>query len=323
MRTLDKTLAGFVTFVTAFLLYSGLFPLSDHEEPTPPEPFVCHADIDNAQAEQTMQAYFYDDADVLSETEFDALWEQIQDTAEETDMHIGIFLSGSALTRAETVTFCDDAYDQLFGPNTDGLYLYLDFSGQSNLYDYISTSGLGQFYYTNSEENNRIQAIFDQMNPYLQRGEEDVPAAVTQFLGEVEEYAEMGAPSDTYYVYNSDTDLYTILEDDELIEVETLPRGYADSSEVRVIWIAAIVIGLLTGLGIFFGIRKRYQFKQPGEMGHYLQQDSVRYTVRTDRFLRRHRTRHRIQTDHNTGGGGGSSHTSFSGGSHGGGGNSR
>ena len=43
-------------------------------------------------------------------------------------------------------------YEELYGMNTDGVFLYLDMSGEASLFDYLSTSGKGQFYYTDNED---------------------------------------------------------------------------------------------------------------------------------------------------------------------------
>lgn len=282
----------------------------------------------SAQTEdQTDTVYLCDEGDKLTGTAFQDVFSMLEDTAEETGMNLGVWVGSEPMGESATIAFCDDTYDQLFGINTDGVFLYLDLSGESDLFDYISTSGKGQFYYTNSNEYDRIDDIFSDMNPYLPRGEEDVPSAISEFCFNLKYYAEKGAPSDTYYTYNADNNMYLIMENGVVKEVAELPEEYTAVMSWGMIALIAVVIGFVSGGVSLIVIRMRYRFKTAGSMQHYLEQGNIRYSNRTDRFLRQYRTRTRISSDSSSGGGGGggggSSHSSSGGGSHGGGGNHR
>ena len=198
-------------------------------------------------------------------------------------------------------------------------------SGASHLYDYISTSGKGQFYYTNSSSSDRVSEIFSCMNPYLVRGSEDIPGALHQFCYNLEYYAEKGAPSDTYYTYKEDSGKYLIMQNGVVKEVSELPEEYTAKLSWGMIILIAIAGALIAfGLSLLI-IRSSYQFKTAGNMRNYLEAGKIRHKRNTDQFLRTYRTRTKIESSSGGGGGGGggSSHTSSSGGSHGGGGNSR
>lgn len=173
--------------------------------------------------------YFFDEGNLLTDSEFSKVFSELQNTADKIDMNIGVWIGTTEIgdgSDADTADFCDNQYDDRYGINTDGVFLYLDMSGASHLYDYISTSGKGQFYYTNSSQFNRISDIFASMNPYLKRDNEDVPSALHEFCDDLEYYAEKGAPSDTYYTYNRNNDKYLIMQDGKVKEVSELPEEY-------------------------------------------------------------------------------------------------
>ena len=270
----------------------------------------------------TDTVYLYDEGEKLTDSEFQQVYSSLKEAAAETGMNLGVCIGSTPMGQSETIALCDDTYDALYGINTDGVFLYLDLSGEENLFDYISTSGKGQFYYTNSENDDRVSAIFDEMNPYLSRGNEDVPSAVDAFCDELEYYAEMGAP-DYYYTYNSDNGKYLIMENNVIKEVDELPEEYTAVFSWGTIVLIALVMGLAAGGISLLVIWRRYQFKTAGDMRNYREQNKIRFTQRSDQFLRQYRTRTKISSDSSGGGGGGSSHSSSSGGSHGGGGNSR
>ena len=201
---------------------------------------------------QEDNVYLCDEGYLLTDSEFSAVLSELQDTADQTGMNIGVWIGTTEVgdgSDADTVAFCDDQYDELYGINTDGVFLYLDMSGASHLYDYISTSGKGQFYYTNSSSSDRVSEIFSCMNPYLVRGSEDIPGALHQFCYNLEYYAEKGAPSDTYYTYNEDSGKYLIMQNGVVKEVSELPEEYT----AKLSW-GMIILIAIAGALIAFGL---------------------------------------------------------------------
>ncbi|WP_443965545.1 hypothetical protein, partial [Ruminococcus sp.] len=243
---------------------------------------------------QEDNVYLCDEGYLLTDSEFSAVLSELQDTADQTGMNIGVWIGTTEVgdgSDADTVAFCDDQYDELYGINTDGVFLYLDMSGASHLYDYISTSGKGQFYYTNSSSSDRVSEIFSCMNPYLVRGSEDIPGALHQFCYNLEYYAEKGAPSDTYYTYNEDSGKYLIMQNGVVKEVSELPEEYTAKLSWGMIILIAIAGALIAfGLSLLI-IRSSYQFKTAGNMRNYLEAGKIRHKRNTDQFLRTYRTR--------------------------------
>ena len=276
----------------------------------------------------TDTVFLCDEGNNLNSEEFQKVFSEMQSTSDEIGMNVAVWIGSTQIgdgSDEDTVAFCDDHYDELYGINTDGVFLYLDMSDEYSLYDYLSTSGKGQFYYTNSEDYNRVGTIISEVEEELPRGEEDLPSAVHVFCHDLEYYYQSGVPSDTYYVYNADTGKYQYLENGTLKEAKKLPEEYTAVCSWGTIVIFSVLIGLIAGGISLLSIRNRYKFKTAGSMQNYLVANEVQYRKRTDQFLRTYTTRTKISSESSGGGGGGggSSHSSSSGGSHGGGGGHR
>ena len=261
----------------------------------------------------------YDVEGNLPESEAAELTQKIRDTAEELQMYVAVVIVGketpfsgdSAVER-----FADDAYDEMFnqeyGVNTDGVLLVVNNSTQ---YDYISTCGMGQFYYTNSDDSNRVDDMLVAMHSALVAG--DYPRVVEQFCQQLVQYKNQGVPKG-YYTYDSGS-LY--LDDNgKLIEADRLPFKWGW-------WIfIASIVGAGVALVVYFSIKSQYKFKTTPSPTTYVCHNKVKMDVQTDTFLREYTTKTKIETSSGGGGGrsgGGSSHHSSGGSSHGGGGRHR
>ena len=236
----------------------------------------------------------YDDAVVLTAEEEQELDDRIRETAEKIDMNVAVFLSGTRVDRADT-------RDTSYAP-----------------YDYIYTRGWAQFYYTNSESNNRVDEIFSALDPYLERGQEDPYEAVLAFCNELEYYYGEGIP-DHYYVRQTDKEG----TDEEYMYVQDGEIVYAAKPPFRAdIWVPlSILAGVLVACFTFFAVKKRYRFKFPSPGTHYVDREKVHFLQQSDVFLRQYQTRTKIVHESSSGGGGGGGGTSSGGG--GGGGHSR
>ena len=120
----------------------------------------------------------YDEANYLPEDAYNTCLEYLQDASDQTGMNIAVVLGKQRRSEYAIENLADETYDQMFGKNTDGLLYYMDLSGAEHPYDYISTSGMGQFYYSDGDMDNRIDQIFDHVFPYLPAGNENVVKAI-------------------------------------------------------------------------------------------------------------------------------------------------
>lgn len=294
---------------------------------------ICNLTLPAVSAkteDSSNNVYLCDEGDFLSDAEFQEAMDELQEAADESGMNVALWIGNTAIgdnSDADTIAFCDETYEELYGMNTDGVFLYLDMSRETSLslFDYLSTSGKGQFYYTDNEDYNRVGTMIQDVEEYLPRGEEDLPSAIHIFCFDLKYYADQGVPTDKYYTYNKDTGKYLIMQDGQVQEVSKLPEEYTAILSWGTIVILAVLIGVIAfGISVL-SIRNRYKFKAAGSRQNYLVANDVQYLQRSDQYLRTYTSRTKISSESSGGGsgGGGSSHSSSSGGSHGGGGGHR
>ncbi len=268
----------------------------------------------------TGNAVLYDEAQRLSASEYDECLAKLQEAADETGMNVAMVLGSQMRSDYTIQSLADASYDQLFGPNTDGLLYYMDLSGQTSPYDYISTCGMGQMYYTNDTRSDRINAIFDAVFPYLYpSGSEDVVGAIGEFAEQVTLYYYAGVP-DNYYVYDDVYNEYYYVKDGKL--AASSRRPYINMESMLAITGGGFVIGLIAALITFFAVKTHYKFKSALAPTAYVNRKNLTFHNQYDRFVRQYTSRVKIESSSGGGGGGGGGGGSSSGG-HGGGGRHR
>ena len=266
------------------------------------------------------QVKLYDEGNRLSPSEFTEVENRLKQASDHTGMNIGVVLGVQERSDYTIESVCDSTYDELFGHKTDGLFYYMDLKGHEP-YDYISTSGLGQLYYTNSSDNNRINAIYDTLDDYLYPvGSENVYDAVMRFAELVEYYYDQGVP-ENYYVYDDVYHEYYHYEDGKVVTTKNKP--YLDWYGAAVMAFMAGIVGFIAALITFLAVKSRYKFKTSLSPTNYTNQKMVNYRQQYDNFVRESTSRVHIDTSSGSGGrsgGGGGGHSS---GGHGGGGHHR
>ena len=263
----------------------------------------------------------YDEDGVFDETVSKALDAVIKEASQSVNMYVAVCIRPETdphYPDSQIETMADDMYDELFNPepgtDTDGLLLYLNLSTR---YAYITTSGLGQMYFYNAVENNRISQMIDNMTSYLRT--EDYSGAIQRFCNDVKSYYRKGIPFGAY-TKNSDTGKYLYVKDGKVVSGDKLPFLYGKN--LRPYLIVGGIAGALTALIAYLIIKSRYKLKKSLEPTNYVSQKETQFLVHDDVFLRTHTSKTRIDTDSRSGGGGGGgfSHSSGGGHSHGGGG---
>lgn len=267
----------------------------------------------------------YDVEGVFDEYELAQASTMIQELSESIDMYVAVYIYGSETQFAsdyDVARIADDNYDALFNPqynvDTDGLLLLIN---NSTNYDYISTSGMGQLYFSNSPSNDRIDSILSDISSSLKEG--DYLDAITEFCVQVERYYDKGYPANAY-TYDSWNDIYYYASNGKLVSGKSLPKWYDPNWFMGICMAlgAAVITGLITG-GC---IKSSYKLKKSLTPTNYICHDETIFHVQEDLFLRQYRTRTQISSSsggRSGGGGGGSSHRSSGGHSHGGGGRHR
>lgn len=251
----------------------------------------------------------------------DEITELVRKTSEELEMNIFIYVAGTSdsyRSDYEIECFADDFYDEIYGEDTDGVFYYMDISGRSPAYDYISTSGKAVLLYQNSIDN-----IFTRLENYLppsgqQIFPEDIENAVKEFLSAIRDYSKMppGSNSMTYY-HDESSGKYMFMRNGEFVVSYHKPMIY------NIVLLGVfIIVGLITAVIVYFVTKQRYKFKKSQNSVVYVRNEKTVFHRSTDTFIRTYTTKHKIETSSGgsrSGGGGGHSHS----GGHGGGGHHR
>ena len=263
-------------------------------------------------------ADFFDSEDGMFTDEEEAdIDEVIRACAQKLQMNIVVYISNQYLSESQAEIFADDTYDEYYGEDTDGVFYYMDLSGQSPAHDYISTSGKAVLLYQD-----HIEDIFSVMDTYLPPStvsdystyKDSISSGIQQFTVLLEEYYNEGVSDPFAYYYDESSGKYFYFKDGEYMMGEGKPR-----SAKLLMWVISAVAGLIVGLIVYFASKSRYKFKSSANPGVYVSKNDTRFAVRNDTFIRTYTTRTKIESSDSRGGGGGHSYS----GGHGGGGHSR
>ena len=264
---------------------------------------------------QSSNSNFVDNADIIENS--DDITELIQQTSEELQMNIYVYIAGSSdynKSDYEIETFADSYYDEIFGEETDGVFYYIDLSGRSPAYDYISTSGKAVLLYQKNIDN-----IFSQLDNYLPASgqtvySEDIENAIEEFLNLLKRYSNK-IPSSMEYYYDESSGKYMFMKNGEFLVSRNKPITY------NLFFMGiCIIIGLVTTVIVYFVTKHRYKFKKSQNSMVYVKNEKTVFNKNIDMFIRTYTTKHKIETSSSSGSRGGGGH---SGGGHGGGGHHR
>ena len=266
----------------------------------------------------------YDVEGVFTEEQAKEAGSIIRQTAEKIDMYIAVVIVGTETnfySDSDVEDYAKQSYINLFDradstQDTDGCLLLLN---DSTEYDYLATQGLGQLYYYNGGEEDRVYEMLETITPSLKAG--DRLGAIRTFCEQLEYYYNKGMP-DGAYTYNSDTGKYLYYSKGELVEADSLP-AFFHVKWGKVLGIGG-VIGLIAGLITMLIIKSSYKLKKSLEPTAYVSNQETQFQVREDMFLRTHTSKVYLGDSSRSGGGGGGGHSSsFGGHSFGGGGHHR
>ena len=265
--------------------------------------------------------YLYDEAGKLTEEEYQFCYEALETASDYTGMNIIVILGYQEYTDATIESIADTTYDTLFAKKSDGLCYYIDLNGHSPTYDYISTSGLAQFYYTNAKSNNRIDKITTALDKYLiPAGSEDITGAVNGFAEQLEYYYDMGIP-EHYYVYDDSYHEYYHVENHAIITTKNKPYLAWDKAFLfGAIW---LILGIIIAVIVYFVIKSHYRFQRSLTPTNYVNKKTVIYRQQYDRFVRTRTNKTHISSNNSSHGGSGHHGGGHSSGGHGGGGHHR
>ena len=263
----------------------------------------------------------FDEGKKLSDSEFIEAAERLHQAADNTHLNVVVILGNHQLSDFAIESLADTTYDQLYPKGSDGICFYLDLSGADHPYDYISTSGMAQFYYTNSERSNRIDQMHYAIDKYLYPvGNEDISGALNEFADQLENYYEIGIP-DAYYVYDDEYHKYYHVENGEIIETSRKP--YHDVERLFLGGVLGFLIGLMISAIFKASVKSKYRFIYELSPTNYINKKSLHYIQQTDTFIKERTTKTHISSSSGSRSGGSHHSGGHSHGGHGGGGHHR
>jgi uncharacterized protein len=231
----------------------------------------------------------YDFADILTESEEEAIYNEVTDFINTTNLDLAI-VTINYNTKRSTMEYADDFYDYN-DFQIDGLVFVID---MDNREFYISTAGIAILYY----DNNRVENILSSQDYYMINGmyKDSIDILITNLLS----YYNNG--------YSNSSNKYTI---DNGVLVYKTPY-------LVLLLISLIVAGIIT----FILAKRNKQVKLSNESSMYLAKNGKKITNTETKFIDSHTSSHYRPISDNSGGGSSSSgsHSGSSGMSHGGGG---
>lgn len=261
---------------------------------------------------KTENAYFRDEAEMLSKNEKGTLFETIQNAADKTGMCVAVFIGGNYRGDSITEVFTQECTKLLFGesPQTNAIFLYLDFEGKSSSYDYICCYHDANLYYPHTGFDDRIEEMGENMYKYLPKSGDTVfssavTGAIECFCNDVIYYYEKGPSWESSY-FNEQDNEYRYVFLGTVIKGPLPPYKY---------WwffvIVGIIIGMIVAASSVSNIRKKYKFRETPNASAYTSRNRIRFNSVNDQFMREHTSSYRIQSSssgggHSHGGGGGS-----------------
>lgn len=258
---------------------------------------------------------------LFDEEEFDELNELVRDTAKEINMYVCVVLAPDNSTDYQIEEFSELFYEELFGEDTDGVIYYIPVSLYDSTYHYISASGLARLVYTDYENDgydNRIDDIFDNIQPYIDRSSSTAYATgisngIKEFCNSLEYFNEKG-PKKFYYSYDKYDDEYLYLKGEDVVISRTKPF-YAIIKYTPIGLLVTAIVALISILSI----KSSYKFRKSFSSSSYVEKDNTMFNVRTDTFIREYTRKTRIQSSSSGGGRSGGGRRSGGGGHSGGG----
>ena len=232
----------------------------------------------------------FDYANLFTEGEIIRLNDEANLLSNDYNIDIVIVTTEDAESKT-TREFADDYYDYN-GFSDDGILFLID---MDNREAYISTKGLGIKYLTDYRIESIIKGVLKEL------GNGNFYDAAKVFLDDVEEYLQVGIPSNQY-------------SEDENYKAE----NKLTFTEI----IISLVVGLIAALIFIFSTKSKYKMKNINKPMNFRSNSIVNMVTNQDRLIDTFVSRRTIKRDNHRGGDSGRSttHTSSSGSKHGGGG---
>ena len=280
-------------------------------------PDLLHPDyiLADSSEEQTLDlreymgetTYLVDEGGMFSAEQANTIVKAMNDASREIQFNIVIFVAsqGRSDELIEKMAWSGSQY--IFGTDiyNGTVYLYADFDGYYNAYDFMFSSNEAFLYYTNGDDGspNRVSDILYIMEDHFPPSGKapDIPEVVKGFEEYCRALKDFKAKGLVHGIYYTD--------------VRTGEYGYEFFGRIVHSWLkpyfywwAGLLIGLAAGASIAAGIsihiRNKYKFKAPASASMYTSRNNMIMRDSQDVYLGSHMTKVRIQSSSGGGGGG-------------------
>ena len=267
-------------------------------------------------------AYLVDEGAMFSTEQANRILKAMDQASADIGFNIVIFVGSKSRSDYVIEEMAFQGSQSVFGTKVYNgtVYLYADFDGYTNAYDYMFSSNDAFLYFTNGDDGSpdRVSDILYIMEAYFPVGgqQPDVPEVVKgleAYCDALRDYKSRGLVEGIYYT-DPATGEYVYAFFGNIVHSRFRPYKY---------WWAALLIGLAVGaivaVSISAAIKSRYKFRSPASASMYTSRNKMIMRDSQDEYLGSHLSKVRIQSSSGGHGGfhgGGGGHFGGGGGGH-------
>ena len=264
--------------------------------------------------------YFNDEANLFSSSERKQIIRILAETSDAIAFNLALYVGGKSRSdsRIENLVQVGAANTFDFNTYNGTVYLYIDFDGYTNAYDYMFSANDAFLYYTNGDDGteDRVIKMLHAMEAYFPPGggtvvNSEVIKGIQEYCDQLKKYKSEGLVSGIYYT-DAKTGEYVYASNGKIVRSNFKPYKY---------WYWGLLIGLAVGgvvAAIVSGsVKKRYKFKSSTSASVYTSREKTVMRVVEDTFLGSTISKVKIETSsggHGGHGGGGGGHVGGGGG---------
>ncbi len=262
---------------------------------------------------QEGSVYFYDEAALFDEDTQKQIISTLASTSDNIGFNLALYIGGTSRSDSSIEYMARSNALSLFDKKTYSgtVFLYIDFDGQKNAYDYLYAANDAFLYYTNGDDGteNRIDSILWEMEAYFPSGGDhpiraNVKTGIETYCRQLEYYKSKGLVEGIYYT-NPDTGEYVYASFGRIVHSSMKPYKYW-------FWflLFAVAGGIILAIVVRVLVKNHYKFKSSVSASAYTSREDMRMVESSDTFIGSHVSKVAIQSG---------SHGGFGGGGHGGG----
>lgn len=270
---------------------------------------------------QEGSVYFYDEAGLFADETRQELIRTFATTSDNIGFNLAVYIGGRSRSDSEIEYMVRQGAMYGFDHNTYNgtVYLYVDFDGETNTYDYMFASNDAFLYYTNGDDGSesRVDTILYAMEDYFPSGgmtpvPSEIKKGLEEYCRQLEHFKQKGLVEGIYYT-DPETGEYVYAVFNNIVHSRMKPYKYW-------FWflLLAIAVGIIAALLVRWGVKKHYRFKTSASASVYTSREQTHMVEESDVFLGTRVSKVRINTSsgHGGHGGHGGGHVGGGGGGH-------